>query len=57
MSPLPHKVPFTTQTEVTSPTPMSTLAKEDESMMLDSPPPIPRQSSLEPPKPVMAESV
>ncbi|KAH7328627.1 hypothetical protein B0I35DRAFT_473310 [Stachybotrys elegans] len=51
VSPLPHKVPFCTQIEVTSPTPIST---PDEEMVLDSPAPITRQSrqnSLEPPKP------
>lgn len=56
ISPLPHKAPFFTQFEVTSPTPGSTPAADDE-MMLDSPAPISRQSSLEPPKPIMAESV
>jgi hypothetical protein len=51
VSPLPHKTPFCTQIEVTSPTPIST---PDEDMVLDSPAPITRQSrqnSLEPGKP------
>jgi len=56
ISPLPHKTPFFTQFEITSPTPGSTPAA-DEEMVLDSPAPISRQSSLEPPKPIMAESV
>ncbi|KAK6717484.1 hypothetical protein SNK03_000662 [Fusarium graminearum] len=55
ISPLPHKAPFFTQFEVTSPTPGSTPAADDE-MMLDSPAPISRQSSLEPPRPIMAEN-
>ncbi|OLN97123.1 M-phase inducer phosphatase [Colletotrichum chlorophyti] len=54
VSPLPHKLPFMTQIEITSPTPGSTPTAEDE-MMLDSPAPIPRQASLEPPKPLVAE--
>ncbi|KAH7196859.1 uncharacterized protein B0J16DRAFT_259704 [Fusarium flagelliforme] len=54
ISPLPHKTPFFTQFEITSPTPGSTPAA-DEEMVLDSPAPISRQSSLEPPKPIMAE--
>ncbi|KAK0392687.1 hypothetical protein NLU13_2182 [Sarocladium strictum] len=53
LSPLPHKVPSCTSIEVTSPTPSSTPA--DDEMMLDSPAPIPRQSSLEPPRHIMAE--
>lgn len=59
VSPLPHKTPFSTQFEVTSPTPICTptLDDEDDSMMLDSPAPIPRQSSLEPPKGIVAEYV
>lgn len=56
VSPLPHKAPFFTQFEITSPTPGSTPAADDE-MMLDSPAPISRQSSLEPPKHIVAESV
>ncbi|RFN53136.1 m-phase inducer phosphatase [Fusarium flagelliforme] len=55
ISPLPHKTPFFTQFEITSPTPGSTPAA-DEEMVLDSPAPISRQSSLEPPKPIMAEN-
>ncbi|KAI9171462.1 M-phase inducer phosphatase [Paramyrothecium foliicola] len=54
MSPLPHKAPFCTQIEITSPTPLSTPGV-DEAMMLDSPAPITRQSSLEPPKAAVAE--
>lgn len=54
MSPLPHKAPFCTQIEIQSPTPVSTPAA-DEIMMLDSPAPITRQSSLEPPKAAVAE--
>ncbi|KAG9257987.1 rhodanese-like domain-containing protein [Emericellopsis atlantica] len=50
MSPLPHKPPFTTQIEITSPTPLATPSHDDDSMMLDSPPPLPRQSSVEPSK-------
>jgi M-phase inducer tyrosine phosphatase len=49
MSPLPHKTPFSMQVEITSPTPGSTPTGE-EGMMLDSPAPITRQGSLEPPK-------
>ncbi|KAF4835841.1 M-phase inducer phosphatase [Colletotrichum tropicale] len=55
VSPLPHKLPFMTQIEITSPTPGSTPTTEDDEMMLDSPAPIPRQASLEPPKPLGAE--
>lgn len=55
VSPLPHKTPFFTHIEITSPTPGSTPC--DDEMMLDSPAPITRQSSLEPPKPIVAESV
>ncbi|TDZ13125.1 M-phase inducer phosphatase [Colletotrichum spinosum] len=56
VSPLPHKLPFMTQIEITSPTPGSTpTGAEDDEMMLDSPAPIPRQASLEPPKPLGAE--
>ncbi|KAJ4207953.1 m-phase inducer phosphatase [Fusarium falciforme] len=54
VSPLPHKAPFFTQFEITSPTPGSTPAADDE-MMLDSPAPISRQSSLEPPKHIVAD--
>lgn len=52
MSPLPHKAPFCSQIEVTSPTPVSTPADLDDEMMLDSPAPIARQTHLEPPKPL-----
>ncbi|GJC99285.1 rhodanese-like domain-containing protein [Colletotrichum higginsianum] len=56
VSPLPHKLPFMTQIEITSPTPGSTpTGNEDDEMMLDSPAPISRQTSLEPPKPLVAE--
>ncbi|KAK2020650.1 rhodanese-like domain-containing protein [Colletotrichum zoysiae] len=56
VSPLPHKLPFMTQIAITSPTPGSTpTGDEDDEMMLDSPAPIPRQASLEPPKPLAAE--
>ncbi|KAM0427502.1 hypothetical protein ACHAPT_007462 [Fusarium lateritium] len=54
VSPLPHKAPFFTQFEITSPTPGSTPAADDE-MILDSPAPISRQSSLEPPKHIVAD--
>ncbi|KAF4983765.1 hypothetical protein FZEAL_888 [Fusarium zealandicum] len=54
VSPLPHKAPFFTQFEITSPTPGCTPATEDE-MMLDSPAPILRQTSLEPPKSIVAD--
>lgn len=54
VSPLPHKTPFFTQIEIASPTPGSTPIHDDE-MMLDSPAPISRQSSLEPAKPIVAE--
>ncbi|KAM5355894.1 hypothetical protein ACJ41O_002540 [Fusarium nematophilum] len=54
VSPLPHKAPFFTHLEITSPTPGSTPAADDE-MMLDSPAPISRQSSLEPPKHIVAD--
>ena len=60
VSPLPHKLPFSTQIEITSPTPLSTPTADDDhddDMMLDSPAPITRQSSLEPPKSLLAESV
>jgi len=62
VSPLPHKTPFaSTQIEITSPTPISTPTVDDDDnddeMMLDSPAPITRQGSLEPPKPLVAESV
>ncbi|KAK3393471.1 hypothetical protein B0H63DRAFT_18253 [Podospora didyma] len=46
MSPLPHKAPFIVQVEVPSPSPVA------DEIMLESP--IPRQASLEPPKPVVA---
>ncbi|KAL7932770.1 hypothetical protein V8C35DRAFT_328357 [Trichoderma chlorosporum] len=66
-SPLPHKVTFSDLVEIASPTPISCLAKD--AVMLDSPVPISRQSSLdimrsrsrhaslEPTKPIVAESV
>ncbi|RFU75087.1 m-phase inducer phosphatase [Trichoderma arundinaceum] len=66
-SPLPHKVTFSTVVEAISPIPYSPLA--DDSLMLDTPVPISRQSSLEPvrsrsrqpslepAKPIVAESV
>ncbi|EEU48567.1 uncharacterized protein NECHADRAFT_74837 [Fusarium vanettenii 77-13-4] len=54
VSPLPHKAPFFTQFEISSPTPGATPAADDE-MMLDSPAPISRQSSLEPPKHIVAD--
>lgn len=50
MSPLPHKAPFAAQMEVASPSPAPLSADE---MLLESP--APRQASLEPPKPVVAE--
>ncbi|KAK0734479.1 hypothetical protein B0T26DRAFT_73461 [Lasiosphaeria miniovina] len=50
MSPLPHKAPYVVQVEVPSPTPTQSPADE---IMLDSP--LPRQTSLEPPKPVVAD--
>ncbi|KAM0535976.1 hypothetical protein ACHAQF_005377 [Verticillium nonalfalfae] len=54
ISPLPHKTPFCSQIEVTSPTPLSTPTEidTDDEMMLDSPAPITRQVLLEPPKPM-----
>ncbi|PHH88064.1 hypothetical protein CDD83_8049 [Cordyceps sp. RAO-2017] len=58
VSPLPHKTPFCTQIEVTSPTPISTPTVDedhDDDMALDSPAPIARQGSLEPPKPIVAD--
>ncbi|KND95222.1 M-phase inducer phosphatase [Tolypocladium ophioglossoides CBS 100239] len=58
VSPLPHKLPFNTQIEITSPTPMSTPPANDDhddDMMLDSPAPITRQASLESPKPILAD--
>ncbi|KAK7424948.1 m-phase inducer phosphatase [Neonectria punicea] len=54
MSPLPHKMPFFSQIDITSPTPGSTPITDDE-MMLDSPAPISRQSSLEPANPIVAD--
>ena len=54
ISPLPHKLPFFSQIEVTSPTPGSTPSLDDD-MILDSPAPIPRQSSVEPPKLLVAD--
>ncbi|PHH74414.1 hypothetical protein CDD82_4949 [Ophiocordyceps australis] len=56
LSPLPHtKAPFVTQVEITSPTPITTPTMDDDdndydAMMLDSPVPMSRQASLEPPK-------
>ncbi|POR36549.1 M-phase inducer phosphatase [Tolypocladium paradoxum] len=58
VSPLPHKLPFSTHIEMSSPTPMSTPTADDDhddDMVLDSPAPITRQSSLEPPKPILAD--
>ncbi|KAJ6445978.1 M-phase inducer phosphatase [Purpureocillium lavendulum] len=59
VSPLPHKTPFaSTQIEITSPTPISTPTvdeDEDDAMALDSPAPITRAGSLEPPKPLVAD--
>ncbi|KAH6898624.1 hypothetical protein B0T10DRAFT_115665 [Thelonectria olida] len=54
VSPLPHKAPFFTHIDITSPTPGTTPIHDDE-MMLDSPAPISRQSSLEPAKPIVAD--
>lgn len=66
-SPLPHKVAFNAVVEIASPTPHSSLVLD--AVMLDSPAPISRQSSLdpvrarsrqpslEPAKPIVAESV
>ncbi|KAF4123931.1 hypothetical protein GMORB2_5647 [Geosmithia morbida] len=57
MSPLPHKVPFSTHFDVMSPTPSSTASSSmdrSDSMMLDSPPPIQRQS-LEPSKSMLPD--
>ncbi|KAL6855834.1 Rhodanese-like protein [Trichoderma novae-zelandiae] len=45
-SPLPHKVTFSNIVEIASPIPISCLVKD--AIMLDSPAPISRQSSLEP---------
>jgi len=50
MSPLPHKAPFVAQIEVPSPSPIPLPVDE---MVVE--PPAPRQASLEPPKPVVAE--
>jgi M-phase inducer tyrosine phosphatase len=55
ISPLPHKLPFLSQIEIKSPTPTQTPG--DDEMMLDSPAPLSRQTSLEPPKPIMTEYV
>ncbi|KAM0253309.1 hypothetical protein ACHAQJ_007363 [Trichoderma viride] len=66
LSPLPHKVTFSTVVEIASPTPISSAASD--ALMLDSPALISRQkslepvrsrsqSSLEPAKPIVAESV
>ncbi|KAF7559546.1 hypothetical protein G7046_g4615 [Stylonectria norvegica] len=55
MSPLPHKAPFFTNIDITSPTPGSTPTPTDDEMMLDSPAPISRQTSLELPKPFVAD--
>ncbi|KYK58557.1 hypothetical protein DCS_05574 [Drechmeria coniospora] len=56
MSPLPHKTPFSTLVEVRSPTPILTPTVEDnDEMVLDSPAPITRQGSLEPPKSIVAD--
>ena len=59
MSPLPHKMPFVSQTEIASPTPAQTpeLAEEEDSMLLDSPLPLSRQASLEVLKPAITEYV
>jgi len=51
VSPLPHKAPFTSYTEIYSPTPGQSPAGDY--IMMESP--APRQLTLEPPKPVMAE--
>ncbi|EQL00916.1 rhodanese-like domain-containing protein [Ophiocordyceps sinensis CO18] len=58
VSPLPHKTPFCTQIEVTTPTPISTPTIDDDhddEMVLDSPAPNTRQGSLEPSKPIVAD--
>ena len=59
LSPLPHKAPSCCTIEVTTPTPIATPNvdddDDDDDMMLDSPAPISRQSSIEPPRHVMAE--
>ena len=52
MSPLPHKAPFTVQIEVPSPSPVTSPSPTDD-LMVDSP--VPRQTSQEPPKAVVAE--
>lgn len=53
MSPLlPHKVPFVAQVEVLSPSPVPSPVDD---LMLESPVPPPRQASLEPAKPVVAD--
>ncbi|KJZ78345.1 hypothetical protein HIM_02383 [Hirsutella minnesotensis 3608] len=58
VSPLPHKTPFCTQIELTSPIPITTPTiddDQDDDMVLDSPAPITRQGSLEPSKPIVAD--
>jgi M-phase inducer tyrosine phosphatase len=60
MSPLPHKAPFCTSIEIASPTPLMTPScnEDDTDMVLDSPAPISRQSSLEAAsRPVIVEYV
>lgn len=65
-SPLPRKMPFTTEIEIMSPTPVQTPqsatetgedADEDDAMLLDSPLPISRQTSVEQLRPSLAEYV
>ena len=56
ISPLPNKAPIVAQIEVHSPTPVPTPELDDE-MDLESPVPAPRQTFLEPPKPIVAEYV
>lgn len=51
LSPLPHKVPFWAQVDVASPSPAPPSPAVD--MVVELPPP--RQASLEPAKPVIAE--
>ena len=53
VSPLPHKLPYCTQIEVTTPTPVST--PDDDDIMLDSPAPIPRRLCLDLPRPPVVE--
>lgn len=60
VSPLPHKTPFCTQVEITSPTPLSTPtvdSDQDDDMVLDSPAPITRLGPMEPSVPIPAELV